>query len=147
MKGNYQGVILAAFFAVLAGVGLAEAVNERGDHYAKPTYQADGDPQGRHLFAVSCPYSAWTLVVSSDSARRSALFQGVQANSAAGVCLSSSAATGSCSDTTAGPEVWPLGGLTDYTTSEWYCRSRDTNTDKIKGYTTRHSRDTLLPGE
>ena len=142
-----QGVLLAAFFAVLAGVGLSEAVNERGPQFAQPTYRAEGDPSGRHYFAVECPHTAWTVVVASDSARRSVLFMGINANSAGGVCLSSSSASAACSDTKEGPEVYPKQGLTDYTTSEWYCRSRASSTDTLKGYTTRHSRDTLLPGE
>ena len=139
---NNRGLAVAAFFAILAMAGMSQATGERKNRLVDPSYRHEGDT--RDFFGVTCSShtAAWTVLVASDSVRRSVKFMSLPTNSG-GVCISSATTTESFSDTTAGWELYPssASALTDYTVAAWSCRSRAGNADDIKGYATRHSKD------
>ena len=140
MKERLTGVLIAAFFAVVAGTGLAEAIGEREGHYAKPVCQHAGD--GRQLYRITCSSATnvWTLAISSEPASRAVAFFAVAANTA-GVCLSSSTSSGVCDDDKEGVEITPGAAFTDRNIAEWRCASRAGNADKLKIYRSLHLKD------
>ena len=140
MTQRLIGVLVAAFFAVIAGTGLAEAIGEREGHYAKPTYRHEGDLKQLYKINCSSATNVWTLAISSEPASRSVAFLAVAANTA-GVCLSSSTSSGLCDDDKEGVEIVPGSSYTDYGIGEWRCASRAGNADKIKIHRSLHRRD------
>ena len=131
-----KSALLAALLACTPAICLANGSKWQG---TTPVYQDEGNVP--IAFDTVCSSSVWTVLVASDSIRRSVLFQALPTNSV-NVCITPSSSTSapSCGDTTPGIELTPNASLTDYTVAKWWCMARTVATGAsivIKGYWTR----------
>lgn len=136
--------IIAAFFCILAAVGIAfssDDIGERGATAAQVQFRHDGDM--RQFFNVECSSQAWTVVVSSEPRSRVAVFNAPAINRDF-VCLSSSTTVGTCTDTTAALQLVTSTYFSDFTTTGWACRSQAGDSrilTRILGFRAYHSKD------
>lgn len=94
-------------------------------------------------FWITCTSTSWTVVVTSDTAKRAAILQAPPDNDT-NICISSATA-GTCVGTMGGVELAANDSLTDNGRSLWRCRARAntaaTMTTNIKGVIWRDRSD------
>lgn len=138
------GTILPFILWILAAFVLAPApVSAQAGGAPDPTAVYWDEGRDPILFQVTCTSTSWTVVVASDTARRSAVIQAPPDNDT-NICLSTSTA-GTCTGVTTGVELAAKDSLTDYTRIAWRCRARAnaaaSMTANLKGYVSRDRAD------